>query len=90
MFENIQGEGDLKHLRGMSSEHVCLSPSLVYCILGERQNLCVNTVFSLEGGEIGGWGGEIEVAPTGKSFRFVRACGRAARARDQLRSPRGF
>ena len=41
---------------------------------------------------IGGWGGEYEVAPTGKSFRFVRACERAGgrRARDQLRLPRGF
>ena len=41
---------------------------------------------------IGGWGGENEVAPTGKSFRFVRACERAGgrRARDQLRLPRGI
>ena len=33
--------------------------------------------------KIGGWGGENEVAPTGKSFRFVRACGRAG-ARAEL------
>ena len=35
---------------------------------------------------IGGWGGEYVVAPTGKSFRFVRACERAGAraARDQL------
>ena len=28
-------------------------------------------------GLIGGWGGESAAAPTGKSFRFVRACERA-------------
>ena len=41
---------------------------------------------------IGGWGGESAAAPTGKSFRFVRACERAGAraARDQLRLPRGF
>ena len=35
---------------------------------------------------IGGWGGESAAAPTGKSFRFVRACERAGAraARDQL------
>ena len=33
---------------------------------------------------IGGWGGESAAAPTGKSFRFVRACERAgARARER-------
>ena len=32
--------------------------------------------------EIGGWGGEYEVPPTGKSFRFVRACERAGDARE--------
>ena len=37
-------------------------------------------------GIIGGWGGESAAAPTGKSFRFVRACERAGAraARDQL------
>ena len=37
-------------------------------------------------------GGESAAAPTGKSFRFVRACERAGgrRARDQLRLPRGI
>ena len=41
---------------------------------------------------IGGWGGESAAAPTGKSFRFVRACERAGTraARDQLPLPRGF
>ena len=41
---------------------------------------------------IGGWGGESAAAPTGKSFRFVRACERAGAraARDQLWLPRGF
>ena len=41
---------------------------------------------------IGGWGGESAAAPTGKSFRFVRACERAGAraARDQLPLPRGF
>ena len=41
---------------------------------------------------IGGWGGESAAAPTGKSFRFVRACERAGAraARDQLCIPRGF
>ena len=41
---------------------------------------------------IGGWGGESAAAPTGKSFRFVRACERAGAraARDQLQLPRGF
>ena len=35
---------------------------------------------------IGGWGGETAAAPTGKSFRFVRACERAGAraARDQI------
>ena len=39
---------------------------------------------------IGGWGGESAAAPTGKSFRFVRACERAgARARsNRFRLPR--
>ena len=41
---------------------------------------------------IGGWGGESAAAPTGKSFRFVRACERAGAraARDQLRLPRAI
>ena len=41
---------------------------------------------------VGGWGGECAAAPTGKSFRFVRACERAgARAApNQLPLPRGI
>ena len=31
---------------------------------------------------IGGWGGESAAAPTGKSFRFVRACVRARARRE--------
>ena len=31
---------------------------------------------------IGGWAGESAAAPTGKSFRFVRACERARTGRE--------
>ena len=31
---------------------------------------------------VGGWGGENGVTPTGKSFRFVRACGRGEARRS--------
>ena len=50
------------------------------------------TVICLYKEYIGGWGGESAAAPTGKSFRFVRACERAGAraARDQLLLPRGF
>ena len=40
-------------------------------------------IFGIE--TIGGWRGESAAAPTGKSFRFVRACERAgARARREI------
>ena len=50
--------------------------------------VCITRIIHI----IGGWGGESAAAPTGKSFRFVRACERAGAraARDQLRLPRGF
>ena len=39
---------------------------------------------------IGGWGGESFVTPTGKSFRFVRACERARRGEAAWASERRF
>ena len=39
---------------------------------------------------IGGWGGESFVTPTGKSFRFVRACERARRGEAVWASERRF
>ena len=39
---------------------------------------------------IGGWGGESAAAPTGKSFRFVRACERAGGRARGARSANGY
>ena len=39
---------------------------------------------------IGGWRGESFVTPTGKSFRFVRACERARRGEAVWASERRF
>ena len=61
-------------------------------ILGPRRPNPDLRIRSWVGFFVGGWGGESAAAPTGKSFRFVRACVRAGgrRARDQLRLPRGI
>ena len=57
-------------------ENFCFYFWKLSCQTNEQSTKTIKQLF------IGGWGGENEVAPTGKSFRFVRACVRAGGVRE--------